>query len=287
MTTARPSTKPSHPGQATCAAAETAGYFSILGERIYYVIHRPEVDARAKVLLAGPLPDERTHAHLTWIRWARLLAHRGFEVMRFDYSGTGESEGRFETATLSRWMEEVVFCLERLGGDGSKPVVIHGLRMGGLIGARAFQEGYGDAVIAWDPSISGEALMIDAARRQQAANLVQGIAGGVPGPRAIAARLEQGLPVEINGYTWTPALWGDAKSWKLFFPDPKAGRPQLRLHLGRRAAVDPTSSLETVPISWPPFWVVGHRLIHEVDSLFERSLRFIDEVAMRRAPEVS
>jgi pimeloyl-ACP methyl ester carboxylesterase len=46
---------------------------------------------------------------------ARWTAERGLGFTRFDYSGHGRSEGRFEDATLSDWLEEslAVFALTR------------------------------------------------------------------------------------------------------------------------------------------------------------------------------
>ena len=36
-------------------------------------------------------------------QWA---GERGIGCLRFDYSGHGQSEGRFEDGTVSRWLEE-------------------------------------------------------------------------------------------------------------------------------------------------------------------------------------
>lgn len=59
-----------------------------------------------------------------------FAAERGFAMLRFDYSGTGASEGRFEDGTLERWTDEATLVLDRVT-EG--PVVLIGSSMGGWI----------------------------------------------------------------------------------------------------------------------------------------------------------
>jgi pimeloyl-ACP methyl ester carboxylesterase len=59
--------------------------------------------------------------------WAK--AH-GLTCLRFDYSGHGQSDGRFEDGTLSRWLEETRHVFGRLT-EG--PQVLVGSSMGGYI----------------------------------------------------------------------------------------------------------------------------------------------------------
>jgi pimeloyl-ACP methyl ester carboxylesterase len=55
---------------------------------------------------------------------------RGLGMLRFDYSGTGASGGRFEDGTLARWLEEALAVVDRLI-EG--PIVVVGSSMGGWI----------------------------------------------------------------------------------------------------------------------------------------------------------
>jgi pimeloyl-ACP methyl ester carboxylesterase len=59
--------------------------------------------------------------------WAR---GKGLACTRFDYSGHGQSDGRFEDGTVSRWLEETRAVFSRMT-DG--PVVVVGSSMGGYI----------------------------------------------------------------------------------------------------------------------------------------------------------
>jgi len=59
-----------------------------------------------------------------------FAAKRGLPMLRFDYSGTGSSEGAFEDGTLARWTDEALLMLDRLT-EGS--VVLVGSSMGGWV----------------------------------------------------------------------------------------------------------------------------------------------------------
>ncbi len=54
----------------------------------------------------------------------------GLAMLRFDFSGTGSSEGRFEDGTLGGWLDEGLEMLDRLV-EG--PVILVGSSMGGWI----------------------------------------------------------------------------------------------------------------------------------------------------------
>ncbi len=60
----------------------------------------------------------------TWCR------QNGRALTRFDYSGHGQSDGRFEDGTLSRWIEEATAVFRQLTED---QVIIVGSSMGGNI----------------------------------------------------------------------------------------------------------------------------------------------------------
>ncbi|MEP9367553.1 alpha/beta fold hydrolase [Xanthobacter sp. VNH20] len=63
---------------------------------------------------------------------AQMLAHwaaqRGQAYVRFDYSGHGESAGRFEDGTISAWAEEALAVFDR---ETSGPQILVGSSMGG------------------------------------------------------------------------------------------------------------------------------------------------------------
>jgi pimeloyl-ACP methyl ester carboxylesterase len=59
--------------------------------------------------------------------WAR---EQGLACLRFDYSGHGQSEGRFEDGTVGRWLEEAEAAFLTLTGG---PQILIGSSLGGYI----------------------------------------------------------------------------------------------------------------------------------------------------------
>jgi pimeloyl-ACP methyl ester carboxylesterase len=59
-----------------------------------------------------------------------FAAQRGIGLLRFDYSGTGSSQGRFEEGTLKRWLDEALSALDELT---TGPLIVIGSSMGGWI----------------------------------------------------------------------------------------------------------------------------------------------------------
>ena len=66
--------------------------------------------------------------------WA---CERGRNCTRFDYSGHGQSEGRFENGTLTRWREEAAAVFHSLT---TGPQILVGSSMGGYIALLLLQE---------------------------------------------------------------------------------------------------------------------------------------------------
>jgi pimeloyl-ACP methyl ester carboxylesterase len=79
------------------------------------------------VIFLGGFRSDMTGSKATFLEdWA---SDRGRSYVRFDYSGHGASEGRFEDGTIGRWAEDARAVLE--GCDG--PQVLVGSSMGAWI----------------------------------------------------------------------------------------------------------------------------------------------------------
>lgn len=95
------------------------------GTRLAY--RKREGDSPALLFLPGYASDMDGAKAVALDAFA---AARGFAMLRFDYSGTGSSDGRFEDGTLERWTDEAARLVDELT-EG--PVVVVGSSMGGWI----------------------------------------------------------------------------------------------------------------------------------------------------------
>jgi pimeloyl-ACP methyl ester carboxylesterase len=161
-------------------------------------------------LLAGPFASERPHRYISWVRWARYLARHGYEVMRFDYRGVGESTGRFEDFAFSSWSDDLRNCTQWLQQRApAAPLVMHGLGMGALLADRLFAQGTGDALLAWMPPKSGREMLYEQLKIKMANNFILP-ANERKTRDQFVADLENGETVEVEGHNWTPRLWAES-----------------------------------------------------------------------------
>jgi pimeloyl-ACP methyl ester carboxylesterase len=104
---------------------ENVAYIEVGGRSIAYRLrqgHEPTL-----VFLPGYASDMEGTKALALDAFAQ---RRGLAMLRFDYSGTGSSEGRFEDGTLSAWLEESLAAIDQLT---SGPLILIGSSMGGWI----------------------------------------------------------------------------------------------------------------------------------------------------------
>jgi pimeloyl-ACP methyl ester carboxylesterase len=82
----------------------------------------------ALVFLPGYASDMAGSKALALDEWA---ARTGRAMLRFDYSGCGESEGQFEDGTLGLWRDDALAVIDAVTNG---PLVLVGSSMGGWIG---------------------------------------------------------------------------------------------------------------------------------------------------------
>ncbi len=205
------------PVQAAIRPVE-ARYLDHEGERLYVVLHRAKKPV-AQVLLAGPFPSERVFSYLPWVRWARHLAERGFQALRFDYRGCGESTGAFEKQSLGGWMDDMRACLEFLESQTpGLPLVLHGLGFGGLLAAKLFSQRTGDALLLWSPPRSGKEALRAALLRRLAIDLGLLPPGQRRGWNDYMAELEQNGVIDVEGCLVSRDLWREGNQFPLLTP---------------------------------------------------------------------
>src|SRR5579859_6211131 len=124
---------------------EQAAYVEFSGAHLYTVLHEVR-DPVARLLLVGPFASERHFSYVPWVRWARFLAARRIEALRYDYRGVGESTGIFEDLSFDDWSKDVEFLAGWLKNRSSDvPLILHGLELGALLASKTFMTGVGNA----------------------------------------------------------------------------------------------------------------------------------------------
>jgi len=128
---------------------------------LFGVYHPPRTmrARRSGVVLCYPFGQEYMRAHRAYRQLALLLSNAGFHVMRFDYSGTGDSAGDATSGSLTQWIADAQSAAEELKEVAEiSRVSFVGLRLGAAVAAMAAESRIDvDEVVLWDPLVSGDA----------------------------------------------------------------------------------------------------------------------------------
>lgn len=84
------------------------------GEKLAGVLHIPNSIPASTVVFCHGFTGNRIESHRLFVHAARELCRKGFVVLRFDFRGSGESEGSFESKTVSGEMSDLKKALDWL-----------------------------------------------------------------------------------------------------------------------------------------------------------------------------
>jgi hypothetical protein len=191
---------------------EHARYFAVPGAHLYTVLHQvPEEQPVARVLLVGSFASERHFSYHFWVRWARYLAARRIEVLRYDYRGIGESTGIFEEMSFENWREDVqLLAVWFTSRSSNVPLVLHGMEIGAILAAKSFDEGTGDALLLWSPPVNANQALRSSLMRWAGLEQLFESPENRRSSSEYVRLLEQGLCIEVQGYQWSSRLWRDS-----------------------------------------------------------------------------
>lgn len=170
-------------------------------DRPLFGVHTPAKGTapRGSIILCYPLGAEYMRAHRAFRQLTQLLSRAGFDVLRFDYSNTGDSAGSSEDASLQGWLEDVGTAIDEMKEmTGVERVVLIGLRLGAAVAAMAgaAREDVGRLVL-WDPIVRGAPYVsaLTAAAEHTAGDRTNGHAPEVIGVAGFP--LSRGLLAEL------------------------------------------------------------------------------------------
>lgn len=139
-------------------------FFGDSKKPLYGVIHHPEGEhfRNSAILICNSVGHEYIRCHRELRRLADKLAAAGYYVLRFDFSGVGDSAGNFEDFDLSHWQDDIQLACEELKAvSGQQQIDCVGVRLGATVAFNAVPvAGFGKLVL-WDPVVYGKQCFTD------------------------------------------------------------------------------------------------------------------------------
>ena len=225
--------------------AEHAEYFPVGGIHLFTVLHQV-INPVARALLAGPFASERHYSIDPWVKWARYLAKRKVEVLRYDYRGVGESEGVFEHASFAQWSEDLEHLARWLNVRSPRlPLILNGVGMGALLAGRAFHAGVGDLLLLWSAPANANLGLRPTLLRSVMADQLFKFGDDRKPASAYIRDMEEGSTIEVEGYRWSASLWRESK--EVVLPAALADENEARA-LYRRPVRLVTLGKEAIPL---------------------------------------
>jgi uncharacterized protein len=185
-------------------------FFGRSQQPLFGIYHPAKGDLRGHgVVLCPPIGQEYMRTHRALRQLALQLNKAGFDTLRFDFSGIGDSAGDNTVASLEGWMADLALAIDELKDTANvKTVSVVGIRIGasvGYLGTRQRKDI--DSVVMWDPVVRGADYV---------AELVA--LADQPGHEP------EGETIGVTGFALTPAFRQELRSLVLDEAVPHAAR---------------------------------------------------------------
>jgi exosortase A-associated hydrolase 2 len=236
------------------------------GRRLLGFIHLPPVPAQGPGLVyCHPFGEEKMASHPVSVITARRIRDLGVPVLRFDFSGCGDSEAELDEVTPADWLEDLrCACEELKRRSGAQRIALWGLRLGASLALAYAATAQPAFLILWQPLPDLEQYIKQFLRQKQSTDIAAGREGGAT-LKALVQSLEAGESVEVIGYPISGAFY------KGFLDLAKTSLPS---HVGYPVLVATASLSDEAPMG--PLRVaeslekLGHRVerIHAKDDTF-------------------
>jgi hypothetical protein len=136
--------------------------FTNQGQKIRGILHVPNKKNSPAIIMCHGFTGNM-HEHGLFINAAKKFCENGFTVLRFDFRGSNESEGKFRDMTISGEvsdLKEAINFILKQSGDKNKIGVL-GLSLGAVVSVLGWSKRI-KSLVLWSPANNNKKVFINA-----------------------------------------------------------------------------------------------------------------------------
>ncbi len=263
-------------------------FFGAEDNYLFGILHLPDAGSqKTAFVFSHPFGEEKLWAHRVYVSLARRLALLGYPVLRFDFTGHGDSMGEFADSDVNSRLADISKAVEHILSVAEvNSVALFGLRFGAALAAMAADmDSRVSSLILWQPIVDGEQYMQEILRSNLSTQMT--VFGKVKSNRnELVDSMRAGEPVNVDGYHLTGRMYDQAAQIHLDQRRLLRPLPALVLQLSTRedsqenpkfkalASQYAPGQLETVKED--PFWREIRRWYSLAANAQEATLRWIE-----------
>jgi uncharacterized protein len=269
---------------------ETPFFFGKRASELFGILHLPEPSrsqSRAGFVFCHPFGEEKLWTHRVFVTFARELARRGYPVLRFDYTGNGDSHGEFTDWSIRTALEDIYRASDELKvRTGCDDLGLLGLRLGASLAACVAEDREDvSSLMLWAPIVDGRRYMQELLRVNLTTQMA--VYREIKIDREGLVRLmEQGNTVNVDGYDLSLPLYEQLSRLHLNEGTRKFAGRCLLVQVERSEKARPSKELEDLRGKYPnaaleivreePFWKEIDRFYDKAPNLFASTIEWLE-----------
>lgn len=250
------------------------GHFLNSAHGKLFITQTGEIKGNTAILCLPPIMDEMNMSRAVIAKQCQYLSAQGYPSFVLDYFGCGDSEGEFEQAHFSIWLENIVTASYWLEQQGINRLIIFAYRFSALLAGASqdylLKNTNLKAQVLFKPVLDGKTYLNQLNRLKKAQTLLT---------QPNAPDTNKSMENEIAGYTISADLIEsiellNLKPSSISVPTTCVELASSRVSLSTQKLVNASDSIVSAePLACPAFWQVPE--VFDVPSLNDLSLSLV------------
>ncbi|MBC7187541.1 MAG: alpha/beta fold hydrolase [Calditrichaeota bacterium] len=123
--------------------------FQSEGHQLVGILHMPAMHAGRGVIMCHGFTGNKVESRRLFVEAARAFAEAGMAVLRFDFYGSGDSEGDFADTTLTHNIVNLVDAMQYMKQQDCTRVAVLGVSLGGAAAILTLSHHPAEAFVGW------------------------------------------------------------------------------------------------------------------------------------------